>query len=54
MIYTAEVQHMCPVAKGAYHGQLSTSPKRAKWVQAKGIKVIVHLLRRGLVRTECP
>ena len=20
MIYTAEVQHMCPVAKGAYHG----------------------------------
>ena len=24
MIYTAEVQHMCPVAKGAYHGSLST------------------------------
>ena len=20
MIYSAEVQHMCPVAKGAYHG----------------------------------
>ena len=20
MIYTAEVQHMCPVVKGAYHG----------------------------------
>ena len=20
MIYTTEVQHMCPVAKGAYHG----------------------------------
>ena len=21
MIYTTEVQHMCPVAKGAYHGR---------------------------------
>ena len=20
MIYTSEVQHMCPIAKGAYHG----------------------------------
>lgn len=39
MIYTAEVQHMCPVAKGAYHGP-APIPEEGKWVQAKEIKDI--------------
>lgn len=33
MIYTAEVQHMCPVAKGAYHGP-APIPEEGKWVKA--------------------
>ena len=36
MIYSAEVQHMCPVAKGAYHGP-APIPEEGKWVQAKQI-----------------
>ena len=39
MIYTSEVQHMCPVAKGAYHGP-APIPEEGKWVQAKEIKDI--------------
>ena len=39
MIYSAEVQHMCSVAKGAYHGP-APIPEEGKWVQAKGIKDI--------------
>jgi len=39
MIYTAEVQHMCPVAKGAYHGP-APIPEEGKWVQAKTIEDI--------------
>ena len=36
MIYSAEVQHMCPVAKGAYHGPAPIT-EEGKWVQAKQI-----------------
>ena len=36
MNYTAEVTHMCPVAKGAYHGP-APIPEEGKWVQAKQI-----------------
>ena len=39
MIYTTEVKHMCPVAKGAYHGP-APIPEEGKWVQAKEIKDI--------------
>ena len=39
MIYTAEVQHMCPVAKGAYHGP-APIPEEGRWVQAKEISDI--------------
>ena len=39
MIYSAEVQHMCSVAKGAYHGPASI-PEEGKWVQAKEIRDI--------------
>lgn len=39
MIYSSEVQNMCPVAKGAYHGP-APIPEEGKWVQAKEIKDI--------------
>ena len=39
MIYSAEVQHMCSVAKGAYHGP-APIPEEGKWVQAKEIQDI--------------
>ena len=42
MIYSSEVQHMCPVAKGAYHGP-APIPEEGKWVQAKKIKDISGL-----------
>ena len=42
MIYTAEVQHMCPVAKGAYHGP-APIPEEGKWVQAKEVSDISAL-----------
>ena len=42
MIYSAEVQHMCPVAKGAYHGPAPIT-EEGKWVQAKEIKDISGL-----------
>ena len=35
MIYSAEVQNMCSVAKGAYHGP-APIPEEGKWVQAPG------------------
>ncbi len=39
MIYSSEVQNMCPVAKGAYHGP-APIPEEGKWVQAKEISDI--------------
>jgi NifU-like protein involved in Fe-S cluster formation len=42
MIYSAEVESMCPVAKGAYHGP-APIPEEGKWVQAKEIKDISGL-----------
>ena len=39
MIYSAEVQHMCTVGKGAYHGP-APIPEEGKWVQAKQISDI--------------
>ena len=39
MIYTKEVQNMCPVNKGAYHGP-APIPEEGKWVQAKQISDI--------------
>jgi NifU-like protein involved in Fe-S cluster formation len=34
MVYSSEVEHMCPVAKGAYHGPAPV-PEEGKWVQVK-------------------
>ena len=42
MVYTAEVEHMCPLAKGAYHGP-APIPEEGKWVQAKEISDISGL-----------
>ena len=42
MIYSSEVQNMCPVAKGAYHGP-APIPEEGKWVQAKEIRDISGL-----------
>ena len=39
MIYSAEVQHMCTVGKGAYHGP-APIPEEGKWVQVKQIQDI--------------
>ena len=39
MIYTKEVQNMCPVNKGAYHGP-APIPEEGQWVQAKQISDI--------------
>jgi NifU-like protein involved in Fe-S cluster formation len=39
MMYSTEVEHMCPLAKGAYHGP-APIPEEGKWVQAKEIKDI--------------
>ena len=42
MIYSTEVQNMCPVAKCAYHGP-APIPEEGKWVQAKEIRDISGL-----------
>ena len=42
MQYSAEVEHMCPVAKGAYHGP-APIPEEGKWVQAKEVSDISGL-----------
>lgn len=42
MIYSAEVNHMCCVAKGPNHGP-APIPEEGKWVQAKEIKDISGL-----------
>lgn len=42
MIYSTEVEQMCPVAKGAYHGP-APIPEEGKWVQVKEIKDISGL-----------
>ncbi|MDR3091758.1 MAG: hypothetical protein LBU36_06170 [Clostridiales bacterium] len=42
MMYSAEVEHMCPVAKGAYHGP-APIPEEGRWVQVKENKDISGL-----------
>ena len=42
MIYSSEVEHMCPVSKGANHGP-APIPEEGRWVQAKEIKDISGL-----------
>ena len=42
MVYTAEVEHMCPLAKGAYHGP-APIPEEGKWVPVKEITQVSGL-----------
>lgn len=42
MIYSQEIQNMCPVAQGVNHG-CAPIPEEAKWVKAKEIKDISGL-----------
>ena len=42
MKYSAEVEHMCPLTKGAYHGP-APIPQEGKWTQAKEVKDISGL-----------
>ena len=42
MIISKEVENMCPLAKGAYHGP-APIPEEGKWVQAKEVKDISGL-----------
>ena len=39
MIYTKEVENMCPVAQGVNHG-CAPIPEEAKWVKSKEVKDI--------------
>lgn len=48
MKYSAEVEHMCPLTKGAYHGP-APIPQEGKWTQAKEIKDISGLTDRKSV-----
>ena len=42
MIYSKEVENMCPVAKGVDHGP-APIPEEGKWVKSKEIKDISGL-----------
>ena len=42
MIYTKEVENMCPVSKGTYHGP-APIPQEGKWVQVKEVSDISGL-----------
>ena len=42
MIYTKEIENMCPVNKGAYHGP-APIPQEGKWVQVKEVSDISGL-----------
>jgi len=42
MNYSSEVEAMCPLAKGAYHGP-APIPQEGKWIQAKEVKDISGL-----------
>ena len=39
MIYTQEVENMCPVAQGVHHGAAPV-PTEGKWVQNKKVEDI--------------
>ena len=41
MIYTQEVENMCPVAQGVHHGAAPV-PTEGKWVQK--ISLVLHMV----------
>ena len=52
MKYSAEVEHMCPLTKGAYHGP-APIPQEGKWTQAKEIKDISGLTTEYCMKVLC-
>ena len=53
MIYSAEVEHMCPLTKGACHNMASLISREVKWVQAKEYQRDIGIHPRcGLVCTS--
>ena len=46
MIYSKEVENMCPVAKGVDHGP-APIPEEGKWVKSKDIKDISGFVLGG-------
>ena len=55
MIYSHEVQTMCPVAQGVNHGP-APIPEEAKWVKAKEVKDIsgLHTVLAGVHHSREP
>ncbi len=53
MIYSHEVEMMCPVAQGANHGP-APIPEEAKWVKAKEIKIfpVLHMVSAGVLHSR--
>ena len=53
MIYSHEVEMMCPVAQGANHGP-APIPEEAKWVKAKEVKDIsgLTMVLAGVLRSR--
>ena len=51
MIYSHEVEMMCPVAQGANHGP-APIPEEAKWVKAKEVKDISGLTHGAVSYTH--
>ena len=45
MVYSHEVETMCPIAQGVAHGA-APIPEEAKWVKAKEIKGYLRLYTR--------
>ena len=54
MIYTKEVENMCPVAKGAKH-EPAPIPEEGKWVHSKKIEDIsgLHMVLAGAHTAGC-
>ena len=52
MIYSHEVEMMCPVAQGVAHGA-APIPEEAKWVKAKEIKDISGLTTEYCMKVLC-
>jgi len=61
MIYTKEVENMCPVAKGAKH-EPAPIPEEGKWVHSKKIEdisgfthgVVLHTVLAGVLLSRVP
>ena len=48
IIYSHEVEEMCPVAQGVHHGA-APIPEEAKWVKSKEVKDISGQIGRAHV-----